>query len=84
MNALQWSQHFSHYKYMGISPDDQWQLTPQSLVWSGQNMNPSEIFFFKPQIKIDFNKPAGKPDKPEILMFQSVKGCTDAGSSPIL
>ena len=32
---LEWSQHFSHYKSMGIFPDAQGQLTPQSLVRSG-------------------------------------------------
>ena len=34
---------FSHYKSMGIFPDDQGQLTPQSLVRSGRNTNSSEI-----------------------------------------
>ena len=32
MNELEWSQHFSHYKSMGIFSDTQGQLTPQSLV----------------------------------------------------
>ena len=36
MKRLEWSQHFSHYKCMGIFPDTQGQLTPQSLVGSGQ------------------------------------------------
>ena len=35
MNALECSQDFSHYKSMGIFPDAQGQLTPQSLVRSG-------------------------------------------------
>ena len=43
MKALEWSQHFSHYKSMGIFPDAQGQLTPQSKVWSGRISNPSEI-----------------------------------------
>ena len=30
MNELEWSQHFSHYKSMGIFQDAQGQLTPQS------------------------------------------------------
>ena len=34
MNGLGWSQHFSHYKSMGMFPDPQGQLTPQSLVRS--------------------------------------------------
>ena len=31
MNALEFSQDFSHYKSMGIFPDAQGQLTPRSL-----------------------------------------------------
>ena len=34
MKALECSQNFSHYKPMGIFPDAQGQLTPQSLVGS--------------------------------------------------
>ena len=34
MKELEWSQHFSHYKSMGIFPDAQGQLTPKSLVRS--------------------------------------------------
>ena len=30
MKKLEWSQHFSHYKSMGIFQDAQGQLTPQS------------------------------------------------------
>ena len=36
---------FSHYKSMGIFPDAQGQLTPQSLVESGPNLNLSEILW---------------------------------------
>ena len=36
MKALECSQSFSHYKSMGIFPDAQGQLTPQSLVRSGR------------------------------------------------
>ena len=32
MNGLEWSQHFSYYKSMGIFPDAQLQLTPQSMI----------------------------------------------------
>ena len=31
MKVLEWSQHFSHYKSLGIFPDAQGQLTLQSL-----------------------------------------------------
>ena len=34
MKALEWSQHFSHHKSMGIFPDAQGQLTHKSLVGS--------------------------------------------------
>ena len=36
MKELECSQDFSHYKSMGIFPDAQVQLTPQSLVRSGR------------------------------------------------
>ena len=32
MKEQEWSQHFSHCKSMGIFPDAQGQLTPQSIV----------------------------------------------------
>ena len=43
MKALDCSQDFSHYKSMGIFPEAQGQLTPQSLVRSGRISNLSEI-----------------------------------------
>ena len=43
MRELECSQDFSHYKSMGIFPDAQGLLTPQSLVESGPNSNLSEI-----------------------------------------
>ena len=46
MKELEWSQHFSHYKSMGIFPDAQGQLTHKSLVQSCQNWNPFEILLF--------------------------------------
>ena len=39
MKELEWSQHFSNYKSMGIFLDAQGQLTPQSLVRSGRISN---------------------------------------------
>ena len=39
MNELEWSQHFSHYKSLGIFQDAQGQLTLQSLVQSGPISN---------------------------------------------
>ena len=45
MKELERSQDFSHYKSMGIFQDAQGQLTPQSLVESGPNVNLSEILW---------------------------------------
>ena len=44
MKVLEWSQHFSHYKSMGIFPEAQGQLTHKSLVRSRRISNPVEIF----------------------------------------
>ena len=43
MKVLGWSQHFSHYKSMGIFPDAQGQLTHKSLIGSCRISNPFEI-----------------------------------------
>ena len=43
MKELECSQYFSHYKSMGIFPDTQGQLTPQSLVQFGRISSSSEI-----------------------------------------
>ena len=45
MKELECSQDFSHHKSMGIFPDAQGQLTPQSLVESGPNSDLSEILW---------------------------------------
>ena len=45
MKELDCSQDFSHYKSMGIFPDAQGQLTPQSLVRSGRILNSSEMLW---------------------------------------
>ena len=45
MKELEWSQHFSHYKSMGIFPDAQGQLTPQSLVRSGPISNSFQMLW---------------------------------------
>ena len=43
MKELECSQDFSHYKSMGIFPDAQGQLTPQSLVRSSRISNSPEM-----------------------------------------
>ena len=45
MKELEFSQDFSHNKSMGIFPDAQGQLTPQSLVRSGRISNSSEMLW---------------------------------------
>ena len=45
MKELECSQNFSQYKSMGIFPDAQGRLTPQSLNESGPNLNLSEILW---------------------------------------
>ena len=45
MKVLEWSQHYSHYKSMGIFPDAQGQLTNKSLVGSCRISNPFEILW---------------------------------------
>ena len=45
MKELECSQDFSHYKCMGIFPDAQGQLTPQSLIRSGRISNSSEMLW---------------------------------------
>ena len=45
MKELECSQDFSHYKSMGILPDAQGQLTPQSLVRCGRISNSSEMIW---------------------------------------
>ena len=43
MKELECSHDFVHYRSIGIFPDAQGQLTPQSLVRSGRNSNSSEM-----------------------------------------
>ena len=45
MKELECSQDFSHYKSMGIFPDAQWQLIPQSLFRSGRISYSSEMLW---------------------------------------
>ena len=45
MKELECSQDYSHYKSMGIFPDAQGQLTPQSLVQSGRISKSSEMLW---------------------------------------
>ena len=44
MKVLEWSQHFSHYKSMGIFADAKGQLTHKSVVQSCRISNPSRFY----------------------------------------
>ena len=56
MKVLEWSQHFSHYKSMGIFPDTQGQLTHKSLAQYCRNSNPSEIWLSSLPARIKKNQ----------------------------
>ena len=45
IKSLEWSQHFSHYKSMGIFPGIQGELTPHLEVWSCRISNPFKILW---------------------------------------
>ena len=45
MKELECSQDFSHYKSMGIFPDAQGQLTPESLIRFDRILNSSEMLW---------------------------------------
>ena len=45
IKEIEWSQHYSHYKSIGIVPDAQGQLTPQSLVRTGPISNSSKMLW---------------------------------------
>ena len=45
IKVLEWSQHFSNYKSIGIFPNAQGQLTHKSLVQSCRISNPCEILW---------------------------------------
>ena len=78
MKKLECSQDFSHYKSMGIFPDAQRQLTPQSLVESGRKSNSSEILWLS-SLPARIKKIRSKMKELECsqhytLIFQTPKG----------
>ena len=59
MKELEWSQHISHYKSMGIFPDAQAHLTHKSLVRFCRISNPSKLIWlslFPARIKTNQSK----------------------------
>ena len=52
MKVLEWSQHFSHYKSMGIFPLAQGQLTHKSLIGSCRISNPLPARMKKNKLKM--------------------------------
>ena len=53
--ALEWPQHFFTYKSMGIFPDAQGQLTPQSEVEPSRNSNSSEMLWLSLLFLLTYN-----------------------------
>ena len=78
MKALEWSQHFSHYKSMGIFPDAQGQLTPHPEVWSGRISKRSQILWLSllpaRMGKIQSKIKALEWSQDYSLIFQTLKG----------
>ena len=78
MKALECSQDFSHYKSMGIFPDAQGQLTPQSLVRACRISNSSEMLWMF-SLPASMKKIRSKMKAPEwsqhyTVIFQTRKG----------
>ena len=77
MKELECSQDFSHYKSMGIFPDAQGQLTPQSLVRSNQISNSVEtlwLSFLPTKMKILSKIEALECSQRYTSIFQTRKG----------
>ena len=78
MKVLEWSQHFSHYKSMGIFQDAHGQLTHKSLVGSCRISNHSEILWlFLLPARIKKNKSKMKElewSQQYSLIFLALKG----------
>ena len=78
MKELECSQDFSHYKSLGIFPDAQGQLTPQSLVRSNRISNSSEMLWMSslPAImkKIESKIEALEYSQHYTSIFQTRKG----------
>ena len=78
LKALKWSQHFSHYKSMGIFSNAQGQVTHKSLVGSCRISNPSEILWVSlmpaRMKKIQSKMKALEWSQHYSLIFQTLKG----------
>ena len=78
MKALECSQDFSHYKPMGIFPDIQGQLTPQSMVRSGRILNLSATVWLSSLPtklkKIQLKMKALEWPQDNMLIFLAFKG----------
>ena len=78
MKEQECSQDFCHYESMGIFPDSQGQLTPQSLVRSGRNSNSSEMLWMS-SLPVSMKKVQSKIEALECSqhntsIFQTHKG----------
>ena len=78
LKALERSQHFSHYKSMGIFSDAQGQVTHKSLIRPCQILNPSEILWVSllpaRMKKIQLKMKGLERSQHYSLIFQTLKG----------
>ena len=73
MKVLECSQDFSHYKSMGIFPDAQGQLTPQSRVRSAQISNSVKTLWLS-SLPAKMKKIRSKIEALEVINFSDVQG----------
>ena len=92
MKVLEWSQHFSHYKSMGIFPDAQGQLTHKFLVGSCRISNPFEILWLSLlPARIKKNKSTSSPldndlspeSQHNVWRHHNLR-CSEAGNSELV
>ena len=78
LKALEWSQHFYHYKFMGIFPNAQGHVTHKSLAGSCRLSNPYEILCVSlltaRMKKIRLKMKALEWSQHYSLIFQTLKG----------
>ena len=84
MKEIECSQDFSHYKSMGIFPDAQGQLTPQSLVRSGRISNSSEmLWMFLKKIRSKMKALEWTPHFPYYNPMAAIRCHGNQSSDPI-
>ena len=71
MKVLEWPQHFSHYKSIGIFSNAQGQLIPQSVIGSGRisNYNVRDFMHFLFTCKYEKDPMTNKGEKVATTFF---------------